>query len=188
MGATGIRLEKALWTNIAELRLAEIAAAPHTSGSRSASVLARSRSCAIAAPLAPLTSVRNPRSTVKPALRLSPCGKAGPSAVSAAAARVARADLPGTGRRRPRAGTAPAATPVSFNREILPILANNCFACHGPDEKKRETKFHFDTQEGMFLKKGVIEPGNADESLLVEKITEPNPEGSDAAARIRAQR
>jgi len=71
-------------------------------------------------------------------------------------------------------GTA-SAIPISFNREILPILANNCFACHGPDEKKRETKFHFDTQEGMFLKKGVIEPGNADESLLVEKITEPNP-------------
>jgi len=74
-----------------------------------------------------------------------------------------------------RAQTAPPATTVSFNREVLPILANNCFACHGPDEKKRETKFHFDTQEGMFLKKGVIEPGNAEESLLVEKITEPNP-------------
>ena len=75
-----------------------------------------------------------------------------------------------------RAQGQPAPQPaVSFNREILPILANNCFACHGPDEKKRETKFHFDTQEGMFLKKGVIEPGNASESLLVEKITEPNP-------------
>ncbi|MFL6280725.1 MAG: DUF1553 domain-containing protein [Vicinamibacterales bacterium] len=73
-------------------------------------------------------------------------------------------------------GANPAAAPaISFNREILPILANNCFACHGPDEKKRETKFHFDTQEGMFLKKGVIEPGNSSESLLVEKITEPNP-------------
>jgi hypothetical protein len=71
-------------------------------------------------------------------------------------------------------GTAPV-PPISFNREILPILANNCFACHGPDEKKRETKFHFDTQEGMFLKKGVIEPGNAEESLLIEKITEPDP-------------
>src|SRR5687768_15638577 len=69
----------------------------------------------------------------------------------------------------------PAAVPISFNREILPILANNCFACHGPDEQKRETKFHFDTQEGMFAKAGVIEPGNAAESLLVEKITEPNP-------------
>jgi hypothetical protein len=69
----------------------------------------------------------------------------------------------------------PAAAPISFNREILPILANNCFACHGPDEQKRETKFHFDTQEGMFAKAGVIEPGNAAESLLVEKITDPNP-------------
>jgi mono/diheme cytochrome c family protein len=68
-----------------------------------------------------------------------------------------------------------AAQPVSFNREILPILSNNCFACHGPDEKKRETKFHFDTQEGAFAKKGVIERGNAAESLLVEKITEPDP-------------
>jgi mono/diheme cytochrome c family protein len=73
-----------------------------------------------------------------------------------------------------RAQDKPAA-PVSFNREILPILSNNCFACHGPDEKKRETKFHFDTREGALLKRGVIEPGNAAESLLVEKITDPNP-------------
>jgi hypothetical protein len=64
---------------------------------------------------------------------------------------------------------------VSFNRDVLPILSNNCFACHGPDEKKRETKFHFDTKEGAFLKPGVIEPGNAAESLLVEMITHPDP-------------
>src|SRR5436190_14219424 len=74
-----------------------------------------------------------------------------------------------------RAQGTPPPPAVSFNREILPILANNCFACHGPDEKKRETKFHFDTQDGMFLKKGVIERGNSSERLLVEKITEPNP-------------
>src|SRR5262245_51528633 len=64
---------------------------------------------------------------------------------------------------------------ISFNRDILPILSNNCFACHGPDEKKRETKFHFDTKEGAFLKPGVIEPGNAAESLLIEMITHPDP-------------
>src|SRR5438046_1038603 len=87
--------------------------------------------------------------------------------LGAAAARVAVAQA-----QSPNPAAPPA---ISFNREILPILANNCFACHGPDEKKRETKFHFDTQEGMFLKKGVIEPGNSSESLLVEKITEPNP-------------
>ena len=65
--------------------------------------------------------------------------------------------------------------PISFNRDILPILSNNCFACHGPDEKKRETKFHFDTKEGAFAKPGVIEPGNAAESLLIEMITHPDP-------------
>ena len=74
----------------------------------------------------------------------------------------------------PRAQQPPQA-PVSFNREILPILANNCFACHGPDEKHRETKFHFDTEDGAFAKKGVIVRGSAADSLLVEKITEPNP-------------
>src|SRR4051795_8756434 len=68
-----------------------------------------------------------------------------------------------------------AAAPLSFNRDILPILSNNCFACHGPDEGKRETKFHFDTRDGAFAKKGVIEPGHAAESLLIDKITEPNP-------------
>src|SRR5688572_31628665 len=70
----------------------------------------------------------------------------------------------------------PGPPPLSFNRDIRPILSNNCFACHGPDEKQRETKFHFDTREGMFLEEGVIVPGSAVKSLLVRKITEPNPE------------
>jgi mono/diheme cytochrome c family protein len=66
--------------------------------------------------------------------------------------------------------------PISFNRDIRPILANNCFACHGPDEKQRETKFHFDTEDGAFAKRGVIVPGNAPESLLIQRITNPDPE------------
>ena len=51
-------------------------------------------------------------------------------------------------------GQAGAPAKLSFNRDIRPILANNCFACHGPDEKQRETKFHFDTKEGAFLEDG----------------------------------
>ena len=66
--------------------------------------------------------------------------------------------------------------PVSFNREILPILSNNCFACHGPDEKARKTRFHFDTQDGAFTKRGIIVPGNAAESALVEHITSDDPD------------
>src|SRR5262245_23135757 len=65
--------------------------------------------------------------------------------------------------------------PVSFTREVLPILSNNCFACHGPDERQRKTRFHFDTREGAFAKRGVIEPGKAAESLLIEMVTHPDP-------------
>jgi hypothetical protein len=73
-----------------------------------------------------------------------------------------------------QAQTGPA--PISFNRQIRPILSNNCFACHGPDEKQRETKFHFDTKEAAFLEEGVIIPGNAAKSKLVWRITNPDPE------------
>jgi uncharacterized protein DUF1553/uncharacterized protein DUF1549/concanavalin A-like lectin/glucanase superfamily protein/cytochrome c len=75
----------------------------------------------------------------------------------------------------PRAQTQTGPAPVSFTRDVLPILSNNCFACHGPDEQQRKTKFHFDTREGAFAKHGVIEPGNAADSLLIEMITHPNP-------------
>ena len=69
-----------------------------------------------------------------------------------------------------------AAAPVSFNRDIRPILSNNCFACHGPDEKARETKFHFDTREGAFAEAGIIEPGDAARSVLVKRITSSDPD------------
>jgi hypothetical protein len=76
-----------------------------------------------------------------------------------------------------RAGTAQSpATQLSFNRDIRPILSNNCFACHGPDEGKRETKFHFDTKEGAFLKENVIIPGNAAKSLLIWRVTHEDPQ------------
>jgi hypothetical protein len=75
-----------------------------------------------------------------------------------------------------RAQETPAAAPISFNRDIRPILSNNCFACHGPDEKQRETKFHFDTKEGAFLEPGIIEPGNSAKSVLVRRITDPDPD------------
>ena len=31
-----------------------------------------------------------------------------------------------------------AEAPLSFNRDIRPILSNNCFQCHGPDAKARK--------------------------------------------------
>ena len=37
---------------------------------------------------------------------------------------------------------------IKFNRDIRPILAENCFACHGPDKNKRATDLRLDTQAG----------------------------------------
>jgi hypothetical protein len=84
--------------------------------------------------------------------------------------------LAGAVRPAARAAEQGGAQPISFNRDIRPILANNCFFCHGPDEKQRETKFHFDTREGAFLEEGIIVPGSAAKSVLIKMITHPDPE------------
>ncbi len=64
---------------------------------------------------------------------------------------------------------------VDFNREIRPILSDNCFACHGPDEQQRKGKLRLDTKDGAFAKTGVIVAGNSAESRLIKRITSKDP-------------
>ncbi|MGH9853600.1 MAG: DUF1549 domain-containing protein, partial [Blastocatellia bacterium] len=66
--------------------------------------------------------------------------------------------------------------PVDFNREIRPILSDNCFACHGPDENQRKARLRFDTKEGAFAKPGVITPGDAAQSKLIKRVTSKDPD------------
>jgi hypothetical protein len=65
---------------------------------------------------------------------------------------LARADDPGS---NGTAGSKPAqakakvkARPVNFAREVSSILSDNCFACHGPDDKQRKAGLRLDTKEG----------------------------------------
>jgi hypothetical protein len=59
--------------------------------------------------------------------------------------------------------------PVDYTREIRPLFANSCYACHGPDENKREAKLRLDIREGAIEK--VIVPGKSSESRLIKRIT-----------------
>lgn len=68
--------------------------------------------------------------------------------------------------------TAPA--PLSFNKDIRPILSNQCFACHGFDEATREEGLRLDTYEGATEDLGgyaAIVPGNREKSEAWLRIT-----------------
>jgi hypothetical protein len=61
------------------------------------------------------------------------------------------------------------AKPVSYSRDIKPILAAKCYACHGPDEGKRKAKLNFDDRATAVKK--AIKPGDAAVSPMIERVT-----------------
>ena len=70
------------------------------------------------------------------------------------------------------AGQAVAMTPqgkVRFNRDIRPLLSENCYYCHGPDPKHREGKLRLDDRVAALAKEAFI-PGKPDDSELIKRI------------------
>ena len=66
---------------------------------------------------------------------------------------------------------------ISYNFHVRPILSDNCFACHGPDENKRESGLRLDNEEGAYaaLKENpgahAIIPGKPEVSEVIKRIT-----------------
>jgi hypothetical protein len=63
------------------------------------------------------------------------------------------------------------ATPskLVYNRDIRPILSDNCFACHGNDKNKIKGKLKLNDRDSALAKKAIV-PGKPDESELVSRI------------------
>ncbi|MFO0823126.1 MAG: c-type cytochrome domain-containing protein [Gemmataceae bacterium] len=68
---------------------------------------------------------------------------------------------------------------ISFNRDVRPILAENCFACHGFDAKARKGKLRLDIPEGAFAERnGIlpIKPGDLKQSEVWARIISQDPD------------
>ncbi len=68
---------------------------------------------------------------------------------------------------------------LDFNQDVQPILASNCFACHGPDPEMRKAGLRLDLEESAFKKRpghpDAIVPGHPEKSELIKRIESKDP-------------
>ncbi len=70
-----------------------------------------------------------------------------------------------------------AETAPNFSRDILPILSDNCFHCHGPDAKQRQGDLQLDTEaSALRTEEPVIVPGKSAESELMRRLISTDPD------------
>jgi hypothetical protein len=65
--------------------------------------------------------------------------------------------------------------PVTYNRDVRPLLFENCFACHGPDSAARQADLRLDRREAA-VEHSAIAPGDPDASEMIRRILSEDPD------------
>jgi hypothetical protein len=75
--------------------------------------------------------------------------------------------------------SSPSREHLDFNQDVQPILASNCFSCHGPDPEMRKANLRLDLEESAFKKRpgkpDAIVPGRPESSELIRRIESKDP-------------
>lgn len=74
---------------------------------------------------------------------------------------------------------ASSAEAVEFNKDIRPLLSDNCFQCHGPDSASRKAGLRLDREEDIKADREgmrVVFPGKPDESELIKRVISTDPD------------
>ncbi|MBM4005784.1 MAG: DUF1553 domain-containing protein [Planctomycetes bacterium] len=67
------------------------------------------------------------------------------------------------------------AQPLDFNRDIRPILSENCYYCHGQDANKRQAELRLDQRDAAIAAEAIV-PGDAANSSLMRRVLSEDPE------------
>ena len=64
---------------------------------------------------------------------------------------------------------------VDFNQQVMPILSDKCFHCHGPDKEHREADLRLDVRE-VAIEMGAIVPGDVKKSEFLVRLFHDDPD------------